>query len=88
MDFSFGQVKLIQLSIFQQNAIKQVPEYFTMEDEFTILGNIYIKSKKIILAYNVHHWGGSAYNILPDGFCFLAVMLFCLEITEGLIFVH
>ncbi|MDR0320605.1 MAG: hypothetical protein LBI28_03810 [Treponema sp.] len=35
------------------------PDYFFIYDDFTILGNIEINRKNVILANNVHYWGAS-----------------------------
>jgi len=45
------------INIFQRNAINYDSDYFHINDEFIILGNIELNGKKIILANNVCIWG-------------------------------
>ena len=47
-------------NIFQRNAINYDSDFFHINDEFTILGDIEVNGKNIILANNVHYWGESA----------------------------
>jgi hypothetical protein len=46
-------------NIFQRNAINYDSDYFHINDEFILLGNIDVNRKNIILANNVHSWGAS-----------------------------
>jgi len=47
------------ITIFQRNAINYNSDYFHIDDEFTILGNMKLNGKNIVLANNVHIWGES-----------------------------
>jgi len=47
-------------NIFQRNAINHDSDYFHANDEFTLLGNIEVNGKNIVLANNVHYWEASA----------------------------
>ena len=44
-------------NIFQRNAINYNSDYFHVNDEFTILGNIEVNGKIIVLANNIYIWG-------------------------------
>jgi len=45
------------ITLFQRNAINYDSDYFHINDEFTILGNMEVNGKNIILANNVCIWG-------------------------------
>jgi hypothetical protein len=47
------------LNIFQRNAINYDSDYFNINDEFVIMGNMELNGKNIVLANNVHYWGVS-----------------------------
>jgi hypothetical protein len=46
-------------NIFQRNAINVDSDYFHINDDFIILGNIEVDGINIVLANNVHYWGES-----------------------------
>jgi hypothetical protein len=47
------------VTILQYNAIRSMPNYFYADDEFILLGVIYVEGMDIIFAYNKHIWGES-----------------------------
>jgi hypothetical protein len=61
-------ILLITISVYRINADEQkillqailitnYPEYFFIEDEFSIIGNIYKNINKYTIVYNKHFWG-------------------------------
>ena len=62
------------INVFQRNAINFNSDYFHINDEFTILGNMELNGKNIILANNVHYWGASTQR---------ATWRFLLFLTDG-----
>jgi len=46
------------INIFQENAIKTIPQYFYIEDDFILVGEITIDNENIItIAHNCRFWG-------------------------------
>jgi hypothetical protein len=45
------------LTLLQYNAIARIPDYFSQDDEFIFLGEIFVEKENVIFVFNKHIWG-------------------------------